>query len=78
MVSIRKLMAKSRLVSLLAIFPFVFAITSLILSFLLNFVLPVLVAVFLTKWIYGFVAGNSKTAGGAYSMWGFPKKTHPF
>ena len=78
MISIRKFMVKNRLVSLIAIFPFVLAITSLIFSFLLNFVLPVLVAVFLTKWIYGFVAGNSKTAGWSYSMWGFPKKTHPF
>ena len=78
MISIRKFMVKNRLVSLIAIFPFVLAITSLIFSFLLNFVLPVLVAVFLTKWIYGFVAGNSKTTGWSYSMWGFPKKTHPF
>jgi uncharacterized membrane protein (DUF485 family) len=65
MVNIRKFMAKNRFVSLLAIFPFVFAITFL-------------VAAFLTKWIYGLVAGNSKTTGWSYSMWGFPKKTHPF
>ena len=78
MVSIRKFMAKNRLVSLLAIFPFVFAITSLIFSFLLNFVLPVLVAAFLTKRIYGLVTGNSKTTVWSYSMWGFPKKTDPF
>ena len=78
MISIRKFMAKNRLVSLLVIFPFVFAITSLIFSFLLNFVLPVLVAVFLTSWIYGLIVGESKNIKWSHSIWGFPKDTHPF
>lgn len=76
--NIKKVMAKNRLASLLAIFPFAFLLTSLVFSFLLNFVLPVLVAVFLTSWIYGLIVGESKNIKWSHSIWGFPKDTHPF